>query len=333
MILILSSKHDFSTTRVCRWIQHLGSDFKVITDEDLITNVTMELIAGKWKVELELNGVEQVNLSEFEAFWFRRGDLNFDVRKTDSDRFNNYLSIDLGLIKRFVFKYIEAQMPAIGSYYKEVECSRLEQAIAAAQAGFNIPDTIVTTRKLDLNDFTSKNNPAIVKNLRYSLRTSYENKNVVIGHTEILNQKTVEQLKDQFPPALAQQCVPKKYEVRAFYLLDKIFAAAIYTQKFEATQIDSRKKLVNEYDEKPLRVEPIQLPDEVQEKIRQVMKKLEMNTGSFDFIYSEANEYSFLEINHIGQYDWISSTCNYNLDKEIAVSLIQLEKNGKNKNG
>jgi hypothetical protein len=47
-----------------------------------------------------------------------------------------------------------------------------------------------------------------------------------------------------------------------------------------------------------------------------------MNTGSIDLILTPNGEYFFLEINPMGQYDWLSKNCNYYIEKDIAEMLI-----------
>ncbi|MDO9254630.1 MAG: hypothetical protein Q7U54_03885 [Bacteroidales bacterium] len=51
------------------------------------------------------------------------------------------------------------------------------------------------------------------------------------------------------------------------------------------------------------------------------MKKLKLNMGSIDIIKSIEGKYYFLEINPVGQYDFVSFHCNYNIHMEIAKYL------------
>ncbi|MNR06137.1 hypothetical protein D3C85_1222000 [compost metagenome] len=47
-----------------------------------------------------------------------------------------------------------------------------------------------------------------------------------------------------------------------------------------------------------------------------------LNCASFDVIYSSDDaQYYFLDLNPVGQFGMVSTPCNYNLEKEIALAL------------
>ena len=86
---------------------------------------------------------------------------------------------------------------------------------------------------------------------------------------------------------------------------------AIFSQNDDKTKIDYR----NYNDEIPNRCVPFILPEKVLDKIKQFVKISHHNTGSIDMIYSESEEYYFLEINPMGQFDWLSETAIIKLKK------------------
>ena len=51
------------------------------------------------------------------------------------------------------------------------------------------------------------------------------------------------------------------------------------------------------------------------------MDKAGLNTGSLDFVITKNKRFVFLEVNPVGQYDFVSVNCNYHLDKIIAKKL------------
>ncbi len=119
--------------------------------------------------------------------------------------------------------------------------------------------------------------------------------------------------------AISVEYIEKAYEIRVFILGDKLFSMAIFSQKNEQTKTDSRK-----YDyHNPNRMVPYLLPNLIERKLKALFKQLSLGTGSVDLIKSKNNEYYFLEINPDGQYGFMSETCNYNLDYEIANYLSQ----------
>jgi len=67
---------------------------------------------------------------------------------------------------------------------------------------------------------------------------------------------------------------------------------------------------------------PIIIPDSLKTKIIKLMGKLNLQTGSLDFLKSiDDNQFYFLEVNPNGQFDFVSQKCNYYLEKKIAQYL------------
>ncbi|MBM6497958.1 hypothetical protein H9X54_001390 [Flavobacterium macrobrachii] len=123
--------------------------------------------------------------------------------------------------------------------------------------------------------------------------------------------------KEHFFPSLLQEYIQKKYELRIFFLNDKLYSMAIFSQESEQTKIDYR----NYQKEKPNRRVPYKLPIEIEEKLIFFMRKIELNSGSIDMIVTYSNEYYFLEVNPVGQFGALSYNCNYNIENLIADYL------------
>jgi glutathione synthase/RimK-type ligase-like ATP-grasp enzyme len=66
---------------------------------------------------------------------------------------------------------------------------------------------------------------------------------------------------------------------------------------------------------------PINLPNEVLEKLKHFTKKNNFTTGSIDMMFSN-NEYYFLEINPNGQFGFVSNIYNISIEKIIIDSLL-----------
>lgn len=57
------------------------------------------------------------------------------------------------------------------------------------------------------------------------------------------------------------------------------------------------------------------------QKIRNLMADIGLNMGSIDLIKARNGKFYFLEINPVGQYDFVSYHCNYHIHREIAKFL------------
>ena len=126
----------------------------------------------------------------------------------------------------------------------------------------------------------------------------------------------IKKSKQKLFPSFFQEKIEKDFEVRSFYLRNKIWSFAIFSQNDEKTKVDFR----NYNEEKPNRNVGYNLPKEVEGKIDLLMKSLDLNCGSIDLMKS-GDTFYFLEINPIGQFLSLSYTCNYYLEKEIANYL------------
>ena len=55
----------------------------------------------------------------------------------------------------------------------------------------------------------------------------------------------------------------------------------------------------------------------------ELMKSLNLDNGSIDFVKTNDGKWVYLEINPVGQFGMVSEPCNYNLEREIAQELIK----------
>ena len=139
------------------------------------------------------------------------------------------------------------------------------------------------------------------------------------NYTELLREEMVERLPDTFFPSLFQQYIDKEFDIRAFFIDGKAYAAAIFSQLDRQTRIDFRK-----YNYRvPNRIDPFILPSAVSEAIAMLLASLDLRTASIDLVFGKSNKYYLLDINPVGQYGFISEACNYNLYREIAKCLMK----------
>jgi glutathione synthase/RimK-type ligase-like ATP-grasp enzyme len=63
---------------------------------------------------------------------------------------------------------------------------------------------------------------------------------------------------------------------------------------------------------------PIELPVEINKKCEAFLEEVECNFGCFDIIFTENDEYVFLECNLNGQWLWIEEETGLEISKKIA---------------
>jgi glutathione synthase/RimK-type ligase-like ATP-grasp enzyme len=149
-----------------------------------------------------------------------------------------------------------------------------------------------------------------------SIRTG---KNTLLPYTRKIKLTNNKQTELTFFPILLQEYIKPFCEIRVFVIKDKVFSMAIFCElKKQGTNTDWRHSNtlgINRYV-------PFKLPHNIKVMVLKLMNKMKLNTGSIDLILTERNEYYFLEINPTGQFHFLSSLCNYNIEKEIAEILF-----------
>ncbi len=321
MILILSTSYDFDTQIVIDWLRNFNVSFIRVNDEDILfgdTTVFFDVLNSKnsfFEVDKK-----KVYFREINTIWFRKfGFLNSYKKHygSNSDIFK-FLNRELITFREILCKEFKDKF---WLYNKNIDLNKIQVLKAAKICGLKIPVTIITNSRTTItkNDFL-KNNSFITKAIG-------ETANINSGkYGGVMYTKKVDltKLRDKFAVSLLQSEIEKIYEIRTFFINDRFFSMAVFSQKNDKTSQDFRN-----YDQdNPNRTVPYKLPSKIISKLTKLTQKLSLNTGSIDLIRSVDGEYYFLEVNPSGQFGMTSLPCNYNLHKEVALFLI--EKNEKN---
>jgi len=314
-VLILSSDLDLSTDAVCDWLEFFGKGFVRINDVDFNGSLGTHLVYSFSNSSSFL----KVFGSSISSIWFRR---EFAFKKMDNienNQIKEFISLEIFAFKAHLYSYLLEQRKVLGKnsqYLFPFSTSKIRSLLVARSVGLMIPETIISSGRSELLSFLEKNPKSIVKPLSNPVFI-YGEKDTYAMYTRMISTDSLLEYEDIVFPSIVQEYIPKKYELRVFFIDGKIFTAAIFSQNNSRTSLDFR-----DYDaKKPNRVIPYRLPVNIVKKILMFMSEMGLNTGSIDIIVSDADEFIFLEVNVVGQYDWIAQACNYKIDKEIALFL------------
>jgi ATP-GRASP peptide maturase of grasp-with-spasm system len=324
MILILSEKVEKSTDEVIEYFNYWQIPYKRINLQNGY-NIVRELTINQGKIDIVFRIDDaDINLSDIVAVWFRRGHLYFyswfDFRTIEGKNLKKevikHLENEDVTLLHFIYQQLKTKkslnVPLVYNMNKLIGLSK------AIDAGLKVPNTLVTNKKEILNDFTNNQGQVITKNIQDVLSVNMGH--YAIGHTtRLLDIEHNTDLKGDFYYSLFQKNIPKKYELRVFYLDGECYTAVIFSQCDERTKVDYRH-----YDDfKMNRIVPYKLPKSEAMKIDIFMKSIEMESGSIDIIVDTEDNYIFLEVNPVGQFDYVGKNCNYQLEKVIAEYFIQ----------
>ena len=281
----------------------------------------------------KLSSGEQVVFGQKDTYWYRRGSLKIGSRPPDAasdgnaHRIHSALRMELSSIESYLDFYLSSSTSSIGRF-EEQFTNRLTNLSIAKKCGLDIPETIVSNDVDQIVEFYHANHGQIVTKMIGSVppQKYFELIGLEVSGgfgTHLLTNADMEKLKtsyrDVIPlPAFFQKYVSKKIEIRVFFLGSSLYPMAIFSQSNPRTRVDYRRQ-----DRKqPNRLVPYKLPFPIERKILKTMEEAGLDCGSIDLILHPDDKYYFLEVNPIGQYQWLARNCNYDIDRAIAKRLL-----------
>lgn len=333
-ILVLAEDGDSSIDDVLTWLKYqYDTDIVRINDKDKIEILDILITNDSASFSIRINDNTGINSNDIKSYWYRRGRLSYQgiyvSEKVESSEFttsvlngiNEYYSEEwTDAVNTIHFMLQNSNIKNIGSFF-DVETNKIKNLEIARKVGLEIPKSLVSNSVDSIIAFISSQEKTIVKPVRSTgsaKKIGFETFSFS-QKTSIFDKSTLEKVlrkHSKFQPTHFQEYIEKDFEIRAFYIEGKIYAMAIFSQSNEQTKIDFR-----DYDRlNPNRNVPFRLPNAIEDKLISLMSELRYKTGSFDIIYSKGR-YVFLEVNTLGQFEWVSKSCNYFIEKKIANQI------------
>jgi ATP-GRASP peptide maturase of grasp-with-spasm system len=329
MILILSQEENELTTElVLDWLLYNNCEVTRLNGENLLDE------SFHWELTDNIKGSfsnPKIKMEEIKVVWYRRWikyakNNGMELKNVTSKSLHNvksHLKLEFGSFSRHFFNRFKNvkwfDNPALS------HLNKLDVIVIANEYGLRTPKTLVTNNKKHLEIFLEENNRIITKPI--SEVTYFDNKDrqLYTMQTKEITKEDVKKLDEMFYPSLFQELIEKSYEIRTFYIDDKFYSMAIFSQKREESKIDFR----NYSFSNPDKMVPFQLPFEIERKLEKIITSIGMTSCSIDLIKSIENEFAFLEINPVGQFGMVSNPCNYYLEKKVAAKLKKMSENEK----
>ncbi|MFJ1975494.1 ATP-grasp ribosomal peptide maturase [Streptomyces sp. NPDC087903] len=188
------------------------------------------------------------------------------------------------------------------------------QLAAARACRLQIPPTLITNRPDDVRAFAAEADGAVVCKPVAS-PVLVEDGQLKSVYTQRLSPSDLEDLEGIDTTAhLFQAWVSKEHEVRLTVIGERTFAAAIHAGS-EAAHEDWRS------DYGSLTYTTTTVPKQVADGMRRLMERLQLRYGAADFIVGPDGQWTFLEINPCGQWDWIQGETGLPIAEAIADEL------------
>jgi glutathione synthase/RimK-type ligase-like ATP-grasp enzyme len=179
------------------------------------------------------------------------------------------------------------------------------QLRVAAELGFEIPDTLITSDPQDALRFVERHGPE---------RTIYKSFSATAHdwrETRILRPEEVSLLDNvRFAPVIFQEYIPAEVDLRITVVGERIFPAAIYSQQ-TSYKYDFRMDMVT------AKIEAATLPADVEQKLHAFMQRLGLVYGAIDMRRTPEGRHVFLEINPAGQWMFVEDRTGQPISDEM----------------
>ena len=176
------------------------------------------------------------------------------------------------------------------------------QLTLARACGMNVPKTLMTNSPQTVREFFCDNPQRMIyKAFSTHIWEKEQGGPIVVTETfELSADKLPSDEVLTYAPAIYQQLVVKKFDVRMVLLGEAVYSYSLHNPKGALDwRGDATQGLV--------RVEPIITPPEVEKSVLAFAEKSGIACGSFDFAIDNQDRWWFLEVNEGGQFLWLDA--------------------------
>jgi glutathione synthase/RimK-type ligase-like ATP-grasp enzyme len=266
-----------------------------------------ELVArfdgGRWRYRLA-----ELGLDEVDVVWWRRPrpfTLHAEIAEGEYARFayGECLEAFAGLWQSLDARWINHPNA------EQAAAHKLYQLHVAAELGLEIPRTLVTNDPAEVQRFAAALGPAGVAYKTFLPAEHDWRETRILGDGELRELAAV-----RYAPVIFQEYVALELDLRITVIGPEIFAAAIHPRP-GGYAADYRMDLAR------ARVEPFDLPDDVERALRALLRRLGLVYGAIDMRLTPDGRFVFLEINPSGEWRFIEQRSGQAITSAFAAQL------------
>ncbi len=246
---------------------------------------------------------ETVDFAEITALWYRRlyighglpKDMDAELKKPTLQEAKTVFTAMLDSMDTFTMDPFHRVRFAS---HKQVQLQ------VARKVGLEIPKTLTTNNQEDVRAFFKTCETGMVTKMLSSFAVYDADNRENVVFTNPLTEKDLEDMEGlDLCPMTFQENIPKKLELRVTIVGDRVFTAAIDSQKSDKALSDWRRDGVKLLDA----WQPYQLPKETESRLLKLMDDFKLNYGAIDVIVTPDDRHVFLEINPGGEFFWLQT--------------------------
>lgn len=309
-VLILSNKHDYSTDHVAFQLEQLGASYFRI-NRDQFSEFELSLFPAEQILIAKLNELTvEVSLDYLKSIYFRAPVFlrdNYQPGLTPNEQLSR--GQWSSFIRAFMVfdKVIWVNDPK-ATYLAETKPYQLYRA---QKVGFKIPQTVITNTPKQ--KMIKSHATLVVKTLDSAVLNLGSEEAFI--YTNFTDSNELLKANLSTAPVIMQEPILPKIDIRVTVIGKKAFPVSI-TDNGVGCNGDWRLNKNN------LRYEEIDLPSGVLQMCIELTRDLDLSFGGID-LAKRGNEYFFIEINPTGEWAWLMKHTKRQLDREIAMLLLQ----------
>lgn len=316
MLLIITNKTDLASDYLILRLEELGIPFFRLNTEDYLSKFQINIFLSNDESKAEIisfNG-QNIDVEDIKGVYFRqpiRPKLKANVKESHLA----FAERECLEMLRSLWRFIDESLWLNHPKYLLLANNKVDQLIRAINIGFKIPPTTITTDpKLIENFFYLLRGGMIGKALKHGFYKLEDH--VKVAPTQKIDNDFIENITSYAEvPMVFQENIKKKYDIRVTVVGNNVYSTAIHSQNFKETEIDWRLWDINKNID--LEHARFELPRKIVQACLDITRSFHLNYSAIDLIYTEDEDFYFLEMNPNGQWAWIEKKVGYPIRDSI----------------
>jgi len=167
----------------------------------------------------------------------------------------------------------------------------------AREVGLRIPPTLISNDPNMLRHFAARHSGGVICKPIYHGLVLQGSERYSVYTNQINPDDLTDDVQLRACPTLLQKRIPKGTDIRATFIGKELFPVEIFSR--ESMPLDWRRP------GERIHYRDAELPSAIEQSCRELLKKLRLSYGAFDFVRSPEGEFFFLEVNPTGEWAWL----------------------------
>lgn len=308
-LLVITSKDDGHADYVINILNQTGRGDQVVrlNTEDFMHNVEVAFNGDHYRITI-LDSQKEICSPEIKSVWFRRPK-PFEPTCQSANTIQTFIHAEYEALLRGLYfcchdsaKWMNP-LPAL--HRSRIKMQQLQ---LAKRLGFRVPKTLITNSPTEAIQFMDTlSGRACYKPLgEHGFEVGAELFTRIVTRDDVVSkQSSLRQA-----PIILQEFIEKRYDIRVIVFEEHVFAFEIHSQEHELSQHDFRGVSPELIPHKIHR-----LPCQLEQKIRAFVQTQGLIYSAMDLVYTDTQEYFFLENNANGQWLWLELLTGATLTK------------------